>query len=275
MPTVRPERAGSTTQIGSLGCGVDYVRVRSTMRLYRGVKSHHAVALSFAGHSEWRIDGREGTAEPGSMQLKEPGQVYRDLARHTPATFQLLCFDDELVDESRAALGIAPSARLTTATVARSDPRGDALRRLHALALEGGDRFAIETATTEAVAAYAAFLEDPRGRNARHATRLGPAVRRARDFLLTHLDEPVTLDALAEHARADKFHLCRAFSAEVGLSPHAFLIHARIARARVLLRRGARPSELAPCLGFCDQSQMHRHFVRIVGVTPGEYGARA
>jgi AraC-like DNA-binding protein len=24
-------------------------------------------------------------------------------------------------------------------------------------------------------------------------------------------------------------------------------------------------------VGFCDQSQMHRHFVRIVGCTPGAY----
>jgi AraC-like DNA-binding protein len=272
---VSSARSGAPFRIGSLGRGVDCLRVRSTTRLYRGVKAHHAVSLSLAGCSEWRIDGREGTSEPGTMQLKEPGQVYRDLERHTPATFQLLCFDAELVDASRAALDVAPSARLTAPTIARCDPRGDALRRLHALALEGGDRFALEGAIIEAVAAYASFLDDPRGRADRDATRLRPAVRRARDFLLTHLADAVTLDAVAAHARADKFHLCRAFSAEVGLPPYAFLTHARIARARVLLRRGARPSELAPSLGFCDQSQMHRHFVRIVGVTPGEYAARA
>ena len=42
-----------------------------------------------------------------------------------------------------------------------------------------------------------------------------------------------------------------------------------------LLRRGVAPSDVASRVGFCDQSQMHRHFVRIVGCTPGTYaGAR-
>ena len=82
------------------------------------------------------------------------------------------------------------------------------------------------------------------------------------------------LDALAEMAGADKFHLCRAFTKEIGIPPYKFLTHLRIAKARALLRRGVRPSDVAPLTGFCDQSQMHRHFVKIVGFTPGEY-ARA
>jgi len=100
---------------------------------------------------------------------------------------------------------------------------------------------------------------------------LRPSVRRAHEFLLDHLADDITLDALAEHARADKFHLCRAFSREIGFPPYAFLTQARIACARILLRRGLRPSEIAPLLGVCDQSQMHRHFRRIVGCTPGAY----
>jgi AraC-like DNA-binding protein len=99
-------------------------------------------------------------------------------------------------------------------------------------------------------------------------------VRRARAFLVEHYAEPVDLNALADHAGVDKFHLCRAFTKDVGMPPYKFLTHLRIAKARALLRRGVRPSEIAPLTGFCDQSQMHRHFVKIVGFTPGEY-ARA
>ena len=43
-------------------------------------------------------------------------------------------------------------------------------------------------------------------------TRLRPNLRRAREFLLDHLADKVTLDDLADHARTDKFHLCREFS---------------------------------------------------------------
>jgi AraC-like DNA-binding protein len=69
----------------------------------------------------------------------------------------------------------------------------------------------------------------------------------------------------------DKFHLCRAFRAQVGLPPHAYLTRLRIMRAKELLAAGVRPSEIAPRVGLYDQSQLNRHFRRIVGTTPGAY----
>jgi len=42
-------------------------------------------------------------------------------------------------------------------------------------------------------------------------------------------------------------------------------------RAKELLAAGVRPSEIAPRVGFYDQSQLNRHFRRIVGTTPGAY----
>jgi AraC-like DNA-binding protein len=67
-------------------------------------------------------------------------------------------------------------------------------------------------------------------------------------------------------AGLDKFHLVRAFRAEVGVPPYEFLTHLRIARARELLRRGVLVADAAQAV-----SQLHRHFRRIVGVTPGAY----
>jgi len=42
-------------------------------------------------------------------------------------------------------------------------------------------------------------------------------------------------------------------------------------RAKELLAAGVRPSEIAPRVGLYDQSQLNRHFRRIVGTTPGAY----
>jgi len=104
--------------------------------------------------------------------------------------------------------------------------------------------------------------------------RRDPAVvRRARAYLLEHLGERVKLDEVAAHVRMDKFHLVRLFSAQVGLSPYAFLTQARIVRARELLRTGMSVADVAAAVGFCDQSQLHRHFRRIVGITPGQFVA--
>jgi AraC-like DNA-binding protein len=97
------------------------------------------------------------------------------------------------------------------------------------------------------------------------------AVRRARAFLHDALAEKINLDELAEHAGLDKFHLARAFRAEVGVPPYEYLMHLRISRARQLLERGVLVAEAAQAVGFCDESQLHRHFRRIVAVTPGAY----
>jgi AraC-like DNA-binding protein len=96
-------------------------------------------------------------------------------------------------------------------------------------------------------------------------------VRRARELLRERLAEPVTLDELAAYAGLDKFHLCRAFRAQIGLPPHAYLTRLRIMRAKELLAAGEKPSEVAPQVGLYDQSQLNRHFRRIVGTTPGQY----
>ncbi|HLK38877.1 MAG TPA: helix-turn-helix transcriptional regulator, partial [Polyangiaceae bacterium] len=69
----------------------------------------------------------------------------------------------------------------------------------------------------------------------------------------------------------DKFHLVRTFRTEVGLPPYEYLTYLRVSRARELLRRGVFVAEAAQAVGFCDESQLHRHFRRIVGVPPGVY----
>src|SRR5262249_54973914 len=101
--------------------------------------------------------------------------------------------------------------------------------------------------------------------------RAPEAVRRARAFLHDALADKITLDDLAEHAGLHKFHLVRAFRSEVGLPPYEFLTYIRVSRARELLRRGVLVAEAAQAVGFCDESQLHRHFRRIVGLPPGVY----
>lgn len=259
-------------QTGSVAPGVAWLRVINTTELFRGMKADHGITLTCAGRSLSRIDGRERVHAPGALGLTQPGQVHCNVRRDTPGSFQLVSFDAQRIEEARSALGRTGAGLLETDEVDPHDERTRPLRRLHEMVLRAStDRFALDVAITEALTAFASFLGGTRA----PTPSLRPSVRRARDFLLDHLADEVTLDAVAEHARADKFHLCRAFSRELGFPPYAFLTQARIARARVLLRRGVAPSDVARLVGFCDQSQMHRHFVRIVGCTPGTYAQKA
>jgi AraC-like DNA-binding protein len=98
-----------------------------------------------------------------------------------------------------------------------------------------------------------------------------PAARRARDFLHARFTENVGLEALASTVRLNRFHLLRVFRAEFGLPPHEYVTHLRVARARTLLAQGVSATAVAAEVGLYDQSQLNRHFKRIVGLTPGQY----
>jgi transcriptional regulator GlxA family with amidase domain len=148
--------------------------------------------------------------------------------------------------------------------VVPGDERGLPFQRLHDAVRECADGIALEVAVLEAIGA----LGTTRPLDSDQPTR---AVRRARALLHERLSESVSLDLLAEHADSDKFHLCREFRAQIGMSPHAYQTRVRIWRAKELLSVGVKPVEVAALVGFYDQSQLNKHFRRIVGTTPARY----
>jgi AraC-like DNA-binding protein len=114
----------------------------------------------------------------------------------------------------------------------------------------------------------------------RHAAPGGPAdglpgtgmvVRQVMDRLADQLTCPPALADLAAGAGLSRYQLLRAFRAEVGMPPYAWLAQHRVARARLLLEHGHRPAEAATLTGFADQAHLTRWFRRVVGVTPGAY----
>lgn len=94
------------------------------------------------------------------------------------------------------------------------------------------------------------------------------------DLLTTlHDQDPacLTVKSLAREAGLGRYQLIRAFRAATGLTPHAYLLNARINQGRQLLRQGHRLVQVAHDLGFADQSHFQRVFKAHVGITPGHY----
>lgn len=56
--------------------------------------------------------------------------------------------------------------------------------------------------------------------------------------------------------------------------PHALQLAYRIGTARRLLEAGQTIAAAAAAASFADQSHLHRHFQRGLGVTPAEYQRR-
>jgi AraC-like DNA-binding protein len=106
------------------------------------------------------------------------------------------------------------------------------------------------------------------------AVRDDRAFRLACDYLGDRPERNVGLDELAAAAGTGKFRLIRVFRERTGLPPHALHVAHRIRAARRLLEAGRTIGETATATGFADQSHLHRHFQRGLGLTPGEYQKR-
>jgi len=98
--------------------------------------------------------------------------------------------------------------------------------------------------------------------------RLGKRVlERLRDYIITHLDEPIEVAALADLAGRSRYHFSRVFSRSVGISPHRYVVHLRLQRALELIRDGRSSlAEIAAQTGFADQSHLSRWVRRVHGV---------
>ncbi|HAY48301.1 AraC family transcriptional regulator [uncultured Thalassospira sp.] len=102
---------------------------------------------------------------------------------------------------------------------------------------------------------------------------LSPVVkRRVFDFVEAHLDQPLTIEDLAEVADLSAYHFARMFRKTVGEAPHKFVLRQRIERAMEMLRDDrASVAEIALATGFSSQAHLTTRFSHFTGLTPAKY----
>ncbi|EJG2229370.1 AraC family transcriptional regulator [Vibrio parahaemolyticus] len=105
----------------------------------------------------------------------------------------------------------------------------------------------------------------------KESTKAQRQLQLVKEFLEDFPQTDVSLEELAKLAGLSPFHLLREFQKQFGFPPHAYQIQQRLRMAKKLLKRGQRISDVAQECGFHDQSHLHRHFKKAMGVTPGQY----
>jgi len=103
--------------------------------------------------------------------------------------------------------------------------------------------------------------EDPQIEQARRICR----------YVESHLDEPLTLEALGEQFHTSPYHLQRTFKEIVGVSPQQYAEACRMGQVRTALRRGDGIGEAAYSSGFGSISRLYDKAGAQLGMTPGTY----
>jgi len=124
------------------------------------------------------------------------------------------------------------------------------------------------------------FLKRPGGQSqfsgalsAQQATR--PALRELQAWIAGHLGEDLSVAALAARACLSERSFARAFRAEIGQTPAAYVETLRVERARALLEDGAESLDaVTRATGFTSPEVLRRAFHRRVGVSPAAYRSR-
>jgi AraC family transcriptional regulator len=109
----------------------------------------------------------------------------------------------------------------------------------------------------------------------RNAPLTADILRRMKEFVVEHLNEPLDVATLARMTHRSQFHFSRAFTRSVGVSPHRYVVHLRLQRAVEIIRDGKFGlAEIAVKTGFADQSHLTRWVRRVHGVSPTQIMAR-
>jgi len=256
------------------------------VEVVRGVATPHSAPRHF--HEELEIGLRQGggweyhhqgtwhAVAPGALVLTPPGDVHmvRTSREAADTVFYGLRLDADLL--RRAATDVAGHSRRAPDFVTPLTHDRDAgrllLRLVSALEEESAasrleQDVRLQDALEHLILRYGVERLVPRPVGAERG-----AVRRARQYIEEHAERAVTLAELARVADLSASHLCWAFAAAVGMPPHAYQTQVRVVRAKALLVARLLPlAQVATEVGFASQSHLTRHFVRLVGVTPGRY----
>jgi AraC family transcriptional regulator len=239
---------------------------------------HDGVCIAAVTHGTFRYRSTLGSAvfAPGALLLGNDCHCFDCSHDHGVGD---RCLSFQLAPEFlEAVVGAVPGARRVAFGVPRLPPNPRLLPILAAAqtACDDGDAAEFEELALRVAGAVYGALAESEGRapapRSRDEKRIGAVLRR----IEVQNDETLSVAELARAAAMSPYHFLRTFRAVVGMTPHQFILHMRLNRAAVRLRRSSESiSAIAFATGFGDLSTFNRRFQRIMGQSPSAYRTRS
>ena len=232
---------------------------------------YYVISLIARGRQSFTHQGTKLSTPPGGLILINPGEVHTGEAADSNG-FELRALYPSISLMETAAFELTGRRALPFFKEVRVDHRWatNNVLSLHRAILGGAVLLECESRIlwmmTQLIKRYADI-----GSSEGHVGREKKAIRQARQYIDEHFSESVTLHSVAQHVSLSPYYFLRAFRAEVGMPPYAYLESIRIRHTQRLIKEGKPLAEVAAEVGFSSQSHMTRQFKKIIGVTPGQY----
>lgn len=230
--------------------------------------ARHSLSYVRSGSFSYDTRGRSHELVAGSVMVGHAGDEYSCSHDHHACGDECLSFQlsPSLADDMglrKDALRIAcvpPTPELMVyGELAQAAGRGDSDIGIDEAAILFVSRF-IEATPENAQKAAPATARDRRR-----------AVESAL-WIDAHADQAIDLESSAKAAGVSSFHFLRMFSNVLGVTPHQYLVRARLRHAARLLADDARSiTSIAFDVGFGDLSNFVRTFHRAAGVSPRRF----
>jgi AraC family transcriptional regulator len=229
-----------------------------------------SISLVLSGTFVCRSDRGLSLMSPGSLLLGNAGHTFECSHQHGEGdrclSFQ---FDPELFE--RVAYDAGASR------IGFDRDRLPPLRALAPLTARAATAMAkqdsIEEVALELAGAVVRMAGDLR-RDARKAAPDATPISRVLRQLESRIAQPQALSELARTAGLSRYHFLRVFKGVTGVTPHQWLLRARLREAARRLTTSRDPiTDIALDVGFEDLSNFIRSFRAEFGVSPSRYRA--
>jgi AraC family transcriptional regulator len=235
------------------------------------VEAHQSFSVSYVRQGTFGYDSgtRRHELVAGSTLVGYPGDEYSCRHEHQQGD---RCLSFHLTPALVETLGDRPD--IWRVAVLPPVPELMVLGELGQAVAEGRSDVGLDEVGLWLAARLVGLVRAPR----RPATPPSPRERRraveAALWLDAHAAEAVSLEQAARQAGLSPFHFLRVFARVLGVTPHQYLVRARLRHAAQLLADRVRPrpvAEIALAVGFGDLSNFVRTFRRAAGISPRRF----
>lgn len=96
-------------------------------------------------------------------------------------------------------------------------------------------------------------------------------IDRILEYINSHLEEDITIDALSEYSYLSKFHLSREFKRHTGTTLHRYILQKKLIASKELILKDIPITQVYEQCGFGDYSNFFRAFKKEYGMTPKQF----